>query len=124
MSDFEAACNEAERLLGAQGTILGSKVTYRDDHPTDLVIFNALVGAGSIGLIWRGDLNVSKRLVALRSLAAKLDSEVWVHLENHANFDRAAANKPQGAGVRISPKGAVLVASSRATMVGEKLVRA
>ena len=121
--DFEKTRRLAENLLGPRGQILGSRVLYRESHPKDVVIFDASVGVSGLGIVWAGDLNVSQSATSLKSLAARVKNEVWVHTEAHA-ANAADAARPTGAVARFSAAGTVSTDPHYGRLVGGHITSA
>lgn len=92
---------------------LGSKSSYSNSHPNDLIIFNARIYTANIYRsylhkitdffmgreyqIWWGDLNLSKDLCELREIAIEMDSDLVITTEfgqrvlqifGNANYDK------------------------------------
>ena len=77
---FEAYNFHNGRMIG------GSKTGYRNEHPDDLIIFNANVLMPGYGKVWYGDLNLTEDYLALKEIAQNLNTELYVLRESHARF--------------------------------------
>lgn len=69
------------RMLGA------SKSTYRTDHPTHVVVFNANLCTKEHGKLWYGDLDLDRDETALKEFQAKLGVPLFVLHEGDARFE-------------------------------------
>ena len=66
--------------------ITGSKSVYKSSKPKDLVIFNANVFMKDMGKVWYGDLNLTEEYMVLKSIAASLDTTLYVLWEMDGRF--------------------------------------
>jgi hypothetical protein len=66
--------------------ISGSKSAYKGSKLKDLVIFNANVFMKDMGKVWYGDLNLTEDYVILKSIAASLDTTLYVLWEMDGRF--------------------------------------
>jgi hypothetical protein len=83
------AASKAVKFFGNSGRMVGgSKTIYRDEHPDDLVIFNANLATKEDGKIWYGDINLSEDLEKLVALAKKLGRRIYVIREIDARFEK------------------------------------
>ena len=83
---FEAYKFFDGRMIG------GSKTGYRDQHPDDLIVFNANILMPGYGKVWYGDLNLTEDYLALREIAQNLNTELYVLWESDGRF--GDENKP------------------------------
>lgn len=83
---FRAFGLEDARMLG------GAKYIYQNDHPEDLIVFNANVIMKDVGKVWYGDLNLTEDYNVLREIAQSLNTELYVLWESHGRFGEE--NKP------------------------------
>ena len=83
---FEAHNFFDGRMLG------GSKMFYREEHPDDLIVFNANVLMPGYGKIWYGDLNLTEDYLVLREIAQNLNTDLYVLWEMDGRFGEE--NKP------------------------------
>lgn len=67
--------------------IAESKRTYRDQHPKNLVVFNANICTREDGKIWFGDVDITLDEPALKKIAKKLGKRIYVLWEMDARFD-------------------------------------
>ena len=77
---FEAYKFFDGRMIG------GSKTGYRDQHPDDLIVFNANILMPGYGKVWYGDLNLTEDYLALREIAQNLNTELYVLRESDGRF--------------------------------------
>lgn len=70
----------------------GSKSGYLNQHPEDLVIFNANVITKLRKKIWYGDLNVTLDFDNLKNVADKLGEDLYILSEHDARF--GSENEP------------------------------
>ena len=68
--------------------ITGSKSVYKSSKPKDLVIFNANVFMKDMGKVWYGDLNLTEEYMVLKSIAASLDTTLYVLREMDGRFGK------------------------------------
>jgi hypothetical protein len=68
------------RMIGA------SKSIYSQEHPDDLIIFNANIITPRYGKIWYGDLNVTKDFDNLKNVADYLREDLYILREGDARF--------------------------------------
>ena len=52
----------------------GTKWGYQEEHPEDLIVYNANVLMKDMGKVWYGDLNLTKDYIVLKSIAHSLDT--------------------------------------------------
>ena len=64
----------------------GSKTGYRNEHPDDLIIFNANILMPGYGKVWYGDLNLTEDYLVLREIAQNLNTELYVLRESDGRF--------------------------------------
>jgi len=77
---FEAYNLHSGRMVG------GSKTGYRNEHPDDLIIFNANILMPGYGKVWYGDLNLTEDYLVLREIAQNLNTELYVLRESDGRF--------------------------------------
>ncbi len=70
----------------------GSKMFYREEHPDDLIVFNANVLMPGYGKVWFGDLNLTEDYLVLREIAQNLNTDLYVLWEMDGRFGEE--NKP------------------------------
>ena len=83
---FEAYKFFDGRMIG------GSKTGYRDQHPDDLIVFNANILMPGYGKVWYGDLNLTEDYLVLREIAQNLNTDLYVLWESDGRF--GDENKP------------------------------
>jgi len=64
----------------------GSKTGYRNEHPDDLIIFNANILMPGHSKVWYGDLNLTEDYLVLKDIAKSLDSVLYVLRESDGRF--------------------------------------
>ena len=64
-----------------------SKSTYRNNHPDDLIMFNANILAESKGKIWYGDININLDKNDLQNIADILGEDLYVLYETDCRFE-------------------------------------
>ena len=72
--------------------MLGSKWQYHEQHPEDLIVWNANVLISDYGKVWYGDLNLTQDYILLKSIADALDNTLYVLWESDGRFGEE--NKP------------------------------
>ena len=77
---FEAYSFHNGRMIGS------SKTGYKNEHPDDLIIFNANVLMPGHGKVWYGDLNLTEDYLVLREIAQNLNTELYVLRESDGRF--------------------------------------
>lgn len=92
-SDFKAPDNirDIQRIFRAykffDGRMIGgSKSHYCQEHPKDLVVFNANIIISEYGKVFFGDINLSEEYLVLREIAECLDTTLYVLWEMDARF--------------------------------------
>ena len=70
----------------------GSKMFYREEHPDDLIVFNANVLMPGYGKVWYGDLNLTEDYKTLKKIAESLNTDLYVLWEMDGRFGEE--NKP------------------------------
>ena len=83
---FEAHNFFDGRMIG------GSKSFYGQEHPDDLIVFNANIVMSEFGKVWYGDLNLTEDYLVLREIAECLDTTLYVLWESDGRFGEE--NKP------------------------------
>ena len=74
-------------ILGYNGRLLSmSKSGYRNNHPDNLVIFNANVCVGTNN-VWYGDLDVTLDKFKLLELSQELKETIYVLYEMDGRFE-------------------------------------
>lgn len=69
--------------------ISGSKSGYRSRNPENLIVFNARVAILGEGVIWWGDLDITKDESDLKSVSEEIGKPLYVLYESDAwNEDR------------------------------------
>jgi len=85
---LDESYKKAEEVLGFCGRMIcGSKVSYFNDFPDNVVVFNANV-CTKAGKIWYGDLDVTVDWAKLQALALALGEKVYVLREADGRFDK------------------------------------
>ena len=59
---------------------------YTEEHPDDLVIFNANVLMPGYGKVWFGDLNLTEDYLTLREIAQNLNTDLYILWEMDGRF--------------------------------------
>ena len=67
--------------------ISGSKSSYKDRFPDNLVVFNANIFTESHGKIFFGDIDITKDAETLKYIAAELDEVLYVLNEMAGRFE-------------------------------------
>ena len=70
----------------------GTKWGYQEEHPEDLIVWNANVLMKDMGKVWYGDLNLTKDYIVLKSIAHSLDTTLYILWESDGRFGEE--NKP------------------------------
>jgi hypothetical protein len=70
----------------------GTKWGYQEEHPEDLIVWNANVMILDYGKVWYGDLNLTQDYMLLKSIADALDTTLYVLWESDGRFGEE--NKP------------------------------
>jgi hypothetical protein len=68
------------------------RFSYLNNHPGDLVLFNANIVIEPIGKVWYGDLNVTSEFETLKEIADTLGTDLYVLSENDCRWGEE--NKP------------------------------
>lgn len=71
--------------------ISGSKSGYYNEHPDNLIVFNANVIIETRGKIWHGDLDVTVDYENLEKVAETLEEPLYILREHDARFDNEDA---------------------------------
>jgi len=79
---FEAHNFFDGRMIG------GSKSFYYEEHPHDLIVFNANVVMPEFGKVWYGDLNLTEDYLVLREISECLDTTLFILPEMSARFGK------------------------------------
>lgn len=66
--------------------IAGSKRIYKENHPNDIVMFNANIIVEPEGKIWYGDLNITLDILILHRIAKTIDRDLYILWEMDARF--------------------------------------
>jgi hypothetical protein len=77
---FDAYSFHNGRMIG------GSKMGYSDQHPDELIVFNANVLMPGYGKVWYGDLNLTEDYLVLKDIAKSLNSTLYVLWESDGRF--------------------------------------
>ena len=64
----------------------GAKWEYTEQHPDDLIVFNANVLMPGYGKVWYGDLNLTQDYILLKSIAESLDTTLYILWESDGRF--------------------------------------
>ena len=64
----------------------GAKWEYTEQHPDDLIVFNANVLMPGYGKVWYGDLNLTEDYKTLKKIAESLNTDLYVLWEMDARF--------------------------------------
>lgn len=92
-------------LLGHTGYLISfSKSGYRNNHPDDIVAFNANVCIGPLK-VWWGDINITESKEKLMELAKLENEPVHVLSEMDAHFDNEDTPRINNALVTFYPDG-------------------
>ena len=83
---FDAYSFHNGRMLG------GSKMGYSNQHPDELIVFNANVLMPGYGKVWYGDLNLTEDYLVLREISECLNTTLYVLWESDGRFGEE--NKP------------------------------
>jgi hypothetical protein len=83
---FDAYSFHNGRMIGS------SKTGYKNEHPDDLIIFNANVLMSDVGKVWHGDLNLTEDYLVLNGIAKSLNTTLYVLWESDGRFGEE--NKP------------------------------
>lgn len=67
--------------------ISGSKSTYYQENPNNLIVFNANIVIETRGKIWHGDLDVTVDFQNLKKVAETLEEPLYVLREMDARFE-------------------------------------
>jgi hypothetical protein len=70
----------------------GSKMGYSDQHPDELIVFNANVLMPGYGKVWYGDLNLTEDYLVLKDIAKSLNTTLYVLWEMDGRFGKE--NRP------------------------------
>jgi hypothetical protein len=84
--------NESSLHIGRM--ISGSKSSYRNRHPDNLVVFNANIVTKSRGKIWHGDLDITIDYEKLKEVAEKIKEDMYILYETDARFEKENAGFP------------------------------
>jgi len=77
---------EILEALKNEGFILG--MMFRDEHPSDFVVYKANIITKETGKIWFGDLNLTQDGKALKGLAKRLKTTFYVLSESDGRYGR------------------------------------
>jgi hypothetical protein len=83
-----------------------SKSSYRNDHPANIIAFNASIFTKSNGRIWYGDLDITLDEEDLKQLAVQINETVYVLRESVANLK--SDDKLDQATVTIHSDGSII----------------
>ena len=78
-----------ELMMGRM--ISGSKSGYYNQHPENLIVFNANIIIESRGKIWHGDLDVTLDYEKLEKVAEALEEPLYILREMDARFENEEA---------------------------------
>lgn len=68
--------------------ICNSKSTYRDEHPENLIVFNAnIIDTKTKEKVWFGDLDITFDSGKLKKVAERFDTEFLILSEIDARFE-------------------------------------
>jgi len=87
--------------------ITGSKSSYRENHPNDLIIFNANILIQSKGKIWHGDLNITKDAKILQRICNEINEKMIIVSEMLCRFgmeEKSYSEIEKNARVIFKPK--------------------
>lgn len=102
--------DEVTKILGHTGRLVGgSKSTYKDNNPGNVVVFNSNLCTEESGKIWYGDLDLTKDYPLLKKLAKKLGMNLYVLYEMAARFDKEEEYDLREAILKVTPKGEVIL---------------
>jgi hypothetical protein len=74
--------------------ISGSKSFYKENHPENLVVFNANIATKSRGKVWYGDLDVTLDYENLEKIAEILKEDLFILYEMDGRFENENAGFP------------------------------
>ena len=79
--------SQVNKLFEDIGWITGriiaySKSNYIEEHPNNLVVFNAKVIVLDEGLVWSGDLDIDKNIDTLNEISIKSDKKLYIMRES------------------------------------------
>jgi hypothetical protein len=95
--------------LGWNGKMIsGSKSGYRDNHPDNLVVFNANVCVG-LEKVWYGDLDITLSKDTLINLSKELGDVVFVLYEMDGRFGYESDPKIDNYVVKFNPDGTYVI---------------
>lgn len=90
-------------ILGNHGRMIsGSKSSYYQRHPDNLIVFNANVCTDN-GKVWYGDLDVTLDSDKLQQAAEVLNCRLYVLYEMDARFDNEDRPRLEKAVVTFTP---------------------
>jgi hypothetical protein len=83
--------SDIQKIFGAHSffdgrMIGGAKWQYTEQHPDDLIVFNANIIMPEFGKVWFGDLNLTDDYLVLREISECLDSTLYVLWEMDGRF--------------------------------------
>ena len=71
--------------------ISGSKSGYMSRNPNNNVVFNANIVTKKSGKVWHGDLDITLDIDKLKSVAVKLNEDLYILREMDARFENESA---------------------------------
>ncbi len=122
--DRKAAIDAAREALGNVGAMLSnSKSGYAVSHANNLFAFNANVCTREYGTIWSGDLDVTVSEQALKALAAKIHTDLfilWEHDAEPLDWDYFLFGEERQGMTPFSPDKAFAIVSAERVQRGPK----
>lgn len=84
-----------ENGLGAGRMVGGSKSGYQEEHPGELVIFNACIYDDTPTQVWWGDINLTESKKTLQKVANVSNKTFYVTYESQfrSDFNKVDKNK-------------------------------
>ncbi len=93
-----------EKHLGVSGRMVGySKSRYRYNNSNNLIVFNANICTKSQGKIWYGDLDITKDLDLLKTIAKEINEDIIILSEHNARFENELKPNLREFIIRIHP---------------------
>jgi hypothetical protein len=95
-----------DQTIGASGRMISqSKNNYREQHPRNLVVFNANVCLSPGGKIWHGDLDLTVEESQVVDLARRTGAIVYVLDERAGRFENEQSPLIAEAVYSVTPSG-------------------
>ena len=80
-----------EREIGFSGRMIsGSKTLYNNQHPDNIVVFNANIFIDGLNppKIWYGDIDITKENTKLYLIAKEIGANIYILREHDGRFDK------------------------------------